>query len=76
MRLTEAQRLKYLWMTNWHWAALSMAADGLDLRECSEPLRQKLIDLGMHNRALVTVDGDLVSITPAGRAALDKRGGE
>lgn len=35
----------------------------VDLREISEPMRQALIDLGMHEPPLVDVDADRVQIT-------------
>lgn len=40
----------------------------LDLRKISEPMRQRLIDLGMEEPPLVEVDADRVRLTAAGRA--------
>lgn len=42
----------------------------LDLREISEPMRQRLIDLAMDEPALVDVDADQVFLTDAGKNAL------
>jgi hypothetical protein len=41
-----------------------------DLRTVSEPMRQKLIELGMAEPPLVDVDADRVFITKAGREYL------
>jgi hypothetical protein len=41
-----------------------------DLRTVGEPMRQKLIELGMAEPPLVDVDADRVFITKAGREAL------
>lgn len=41
----------------------------VDLRNISEPMRQRLIDLGMEEPPLVDVDADRVSLTPAGYLA-------
>lgn len=38
----------------------------VDLREIGEPMRQKIIDLGMMEPPLVQVDADQVSITGYG----------
>lgn len=38
----------------------------VDLRDISEPMRQKIIDLGMMEPPLVQVDADQVSITGYG----------
>jgi hypothetical protein len=45
-------------------------AKAVDLREISEPMRQRIIDLGMMEPALVDVEGDRVFLTPAGFAEL------
>jgi hypothetical protein len=42
----------------------------IDIRKISEPYRQRAIDLGMMEPPLVEIDGDFLSITDAGRAAL------
>lgn len=42
----------------------------VDLRKISEPMRQRLIDLGMEDPPLVDVDADRVFLTDAGRAAV------
>lgn len=42
----------------------------LDLREISEPTRQRLVDLAMTEPALVDVDADPVFLTVAGESAL------
>lgn len=42
----------------------------VDLRKISEPMRQRLIDLGMMEPPLVDVIGDRVSLTAAGRNAV------
>lgn len=39
----------------------------VDLRKISEPMRQRLIDLGMEEPPLVDVDADRVHLTDAGR---------
>lgn len=43
----------------------------VDLREVREAWRQKAIDLGTMEPPLVDVDGDMVSITDAGREAFN-----
>lgn len=45
----------------------------LDLRKISEPMRQRLIDLGMMEPPLVDVDADRVFITAAGSAYIDEQ---
>ena len=58
-------------LTIWHRTALRLATEyPVDLRELSEPMRQKFIDLGMHEPPLVEADGDFVSATDAGRSAI------
>lgn len=42
----------------------------IDLRKASEPLRQRLIALGMCEPPIVDVDADRVFLTEAGKAAL------
>lgn len=41
-----------------------------DLRDVSEPLRQRMIDLAMMEPPLLDVDADRVYVTEAGRKAL------
>lgn len=55
-----------------HRAIARHLAEGrtLDLRKVSEPMRQRLIDMGMMEPPLVDVDGDHVRLTDAGRAWL------
>jgi len=45
-------------------------AIGVELRQISEPMRQRIIDLGMAEPPLVDVEGDLVFLTPYGFAEL------
>jgi len=42
----------------------------VDITKIGEARRQKIIDLGMHEPALVDVQGDMIAITAAGRAWL------
>lgn len=42
----------------------------VDLRKISEPMRQRLIDLGMREPPLVDVDADRVTLTEAGKSAV------
>lgn len=42
----------------------------VDLREVSEPMRQKIIDLGMNEPPLINVRGDLIACTACGRATV------
>lgn len=46
----------------------------VDLRKISEPMRQRLIDLGMREPPLVDVDADRVSLTMEGFQALERAG--
>lgn len=57
-----------------HMAILRKMAEGIvfDLRTVSEPMRQRLIDLGMEEPPLVAVDADRVSITCAGKALIGR----
>lgn len=47
-----------------------------DIRHVSEAFRQCVIDLGVMEPPLVDIDGDVLRITPAGRAALTQQNGE
>lgn len=53
-----------------HALAHVAAAERVDLREISEPMRQRIIDLGMMEPPLVDVNADQVYLTDAGRTAL------
>lgn len=61
-----------------HWAVLRHInqVGAADLRHMSEPMRQRVIDLGMLDPPLVDVDADRVFVTDAGRAALTATSGE
>lgn len=43
-----------------------------DIREVSEPLRQRIIDLGMMEPPLVDIDADRIYVTEAGRVKLSE----
>lgn len=52
-------------------AALEFVAERrVDLREISEPMRQRIIDLAMVEPPLVEVDADQVALTEVGAATL------
>lgn len=57
----------------WRRRVLEHLADvgSVDLRKISEPMRQRLIDLAMEEPPLVDVDADQVSLTDAGRTAVN-----
>lgn len=50
-----------------------VADDDVDLREIGEFLRERLIDLIMHEPPLIDVDADRVFLTQAGRDILHAR---
>ena len=43
---------------------------GIDMRDVSERQRQLIVDLGMHEPPLVSIQGDMIDVTAAGLAAL------
>lgn len=43
---------------------------GVDITKVSEPMRQRIIDLGMHEPPLVDIQGDMIDVTAAGLALL------
>lgn len=48
----------------------------VDIRKISEPYRQRMIDLGMMEPPLVTIDADRVSLTMAGQAVINGANGQ
>lgn len=58
-----------------HWLVAKLIADAgqLDLRRYSEPVRQRVIDLAMHEPPYADIDADRVLLTDEGRKALAER---
>lgn len=60
-------------MLNWtHGAALRLLGNvrEVDLRQVSDVMRQRLIDLAMQEPPLVDIDADRIFLTEAGKSAL------
>lgn len=58
-----------------HWLVLSKIKRerGMNLNGYTEGVRQRVIDLAMHEPPLVDMEGDQVVITEAGKTALANR---
>jgi hypothetical protein len=58
-----------------HWIVMKLIADQgqIDLRRYSEPVRQRAIDLAMHEPPFIDIDADRIFLTPAGKQALEQR---